>query len=63
MEALEGVQKEKKRTFQERSPKGSGQTTSWGSKGPWKICNTPGVRMALPNRYFDLLGLPRLYRI
>ena len=39
------------------------QTTSWSSKGPWKICNTPGVRMALPNKYFDSLGLPRLYRI
>lgn len=36
-------------------------TTAWSSKGPWNICNTPGVRIALPNSYFDSLKLPKLY--
>ena len=35
-------------------------TTAWSAKGPWRISNTPGVRVALPNSYFDALGLPRL---
>ncbi len=36
-------------------------TTAWSSKGHWNICHTPGVRIALPNKYFDSLGLPRLH--
>lgn len=35
-------------------------STAWSSKGPWRICHTPGVQMALPNRFFDSIGLPRL---
>ncbi len=34
--------------------------TAWSAKGPWKLSHTPGVRIALTNGYFDLLGLPRL---
>jgi RNA-directed DNA polymerase len=34
--------------------------TAWSTKGPWKLSHTPGVRIALPNGYFDMLGLPRL---
>jgi len=34
--------------------------TAWSAKGPWRICHTPGVQMALPSRYYDSLGLPRL---
>lgn len=37
------------------------QSTAWSTKGCWNICNTPGVRIALPNSYFDSLKLPRLY--
>ena len=37
-------------------------TTAWSSKGPWNICHTPGVRLALPNCFFDSIGLPRLER-
>ncbi|MEM6434739.1 MAG: group II intron reverse transcriptase/maturase [Cyanobacteria bacterium P01_D01_bin.115] len=33
---------------------------AWSNKGPWCICHTPSVRMALPNDFFDSLGLPRL---
>lgn len=35
-------------------------TTAWSAKGPWCICHTPGVRIALNNQFFDTLGLPRL---
>lgn len=34
--------------------------TAWSAKGPWRLSHTPGVRIALSNGYFDLLGLPRL---
>jgi len=37
-------------------------TTAWSSKGPWNVCHTPGVRLALPNRFFDSIRLPRLER-
>ena len=35
-------------------------TTAFSAKGPWKISHTPGVRMALDNRFFDRMGLLRL---
>jgi hypothetical protein len=35
-------------------------TTACSVKGPWRIGNTPGVRIALDNGYFDALRLPRL---
>jgi RNA-directed DNA polymerase len=28
--------------------------------GPWRLANSPALAMALPNAYFDSLGLPRL---
>jgi hypothetical protein len=31
-------------------------------RGAWPICHTPGVQLALPNSYFDSIGLPRLSR-
>lgn len=34
--------------------------TAWSAKGPWFKSHTPAVRMALSNKYFDGLGLPRL---
>jgi len=37
-------------------------TTAWSSKGPWNVCHTPGVRSALPNSFFDSIGLTRLER-
>lgn len=37
-------------------------STAWSSKGHWNVCHTPGVRMALPNSFFDTIGLPRLER-
>ena len=35
-------------------------TTAWSAKGPWRASHSPGVCIALANRYFDALGLPRL---
>ena len=34
--------------------------TAWSCKGVWRISQSPGVQMALPNMFFDSLGLPRL---
>jgi RNA-directed DNA polymerase len=34
-------------------------TTAWSTKGPWKISQTPGVRMALNKQFFDRMGLLR----
>ena len=28
--------------------------------GPWRLANSPALAIALPNAYFDALGLPRL---
>lgn len=36
-------------------------TSAWSSKGPWKMAHTPAVRIALPNKFFDSIGLPRLW--
>ena len=35
-------------------------TTAFSSKGPWRVSDTPGVRMALDNRFLDRMGLIRL---
>ena len=41
---------------------GSRLNPYWLAKGPWNVCHTPGVRLALLNRFFDSIGLPRLER-
>jgi RNA-directed DNA polymerase len=35
-------------------------TTVGSSHGPWRIANSPALSFALPNAYFDSLGIPRL---
>ncbi len=42
-------------------PKELALKTAWSSKGPWRVCHSPGVQRALPVQYFDDAGLPRLY--
>ncbi len=37
--------------------------TAWCAKGPWKMSHMPGVRIALNNKYFDALGVPRLLEV
>jgi RNA-directed DNA polymerase len=34
--------------------------TAGSAHGPWRIANSPALSIALPNAYFDSLGLPRL---
>jgi len=34
--------------------------TAGSSHGPWRISHSPALSIALPNAYFDSLGLPRL---
>ena len=34
--------------------------TAGSSHGPWRIANSPAMKYAFPNAYFDLLGVPRL---
>ena len=35
-------------------------TTAGSSHGPWRLANSPALSFALPNAYFDSLGIPRL---
>jgi RNA-directed DNA polymerase len=34
--------------------------TAGSAHGPWRIPDSPGLHIALPNAYFDSLGIPRL---
>jgi hypothetical protein len=34
--------------------------TAASKRGPWRVANSPALYFALPNAYFDSLGIPRL---
>jgi len=34
--------------------------TAGSAHGPWRLANSPALAFALPNAYFDTLGIPRL---
>jgi RNA-directed DNA polymerase len=34
--------------------------TAKSAHGPWRLANSPALSIALPNAYFDSLGIPRL---
>jgi RNA-directed DNA polymerase len=34
--------------------------TAGSAQGPWRLANSPALAIALPNAYFDSLGMPRL---
>jgi len=34
--------------------------TAGSAHGPWRLANSPALTIALPNTYFDSLGIPRL---
>ena len=34
--------------------------TAGSAHGPWRLANSPALSYALPNAYFDSLGIPRL---
>ena len=48
--------------FQELRQRGVGKNlaaqTAGSPHGPWRIANSPGLTIALPNAYFATLGLP-----
>jgi RNA-directed DNA polymerase len=50
--------------FAELRRRGVGQDltaqTVGSAHGPWRIANSPALSFALPNAYFDSLGIPRL---
>jgi RNA-directed DNA polymerase len=35
-------------------------STAGSAHGPWRLADSPGLHPALPNAYFDSLGIPRL---
>ena len=34
--------------------------TAGSAHGPWRLAHSRGLAVALPNAYFDSLGIPRL---
>jgi hypothetical protein len=34
--------------------------TAGSAPGPWRLANSPALAFALPNAYFESLGIPRL---
>jgi RNA-directed DNA polymerase len=50
--------------FAELQQRGVGQDlaaqTAGSAHGPWRLANSPALAIALPNAYFDSLGIPRL---
>jgi RNA-directed DNA polymerase len=34
--------------------------TAGSARGPWRLANSPALQFALPNAFFDWLGIPRL---
>jgi len=50
--------------FAELRKRGVGQDlaahTAGSAHGPWRLANSPALGIALPNAYFDSLGIPRL---
>ena len=58
--------KQGRRRFAELRKRGVGKNlaaqTAGSAHGPWRLANSPALNIALPNSYFDLLGLPTLGR-
>lgn len=40
--------------------RGLAARTAGSAHGPWRLANSPALAIALPNAYFDSLGIPRL---
>lgn len=50
----------KRELIQRGVPEDLAQSEAWSAKGPWRMSHAKAVQMALPNRYFDTMGLPNL---
>jgi RNA-directed DNA polymerase len=48
------------RSFVSEVGKDLAAQTAGSAHGPWRIADSPGLHIALPNAYFDSLGIPRL---
>jgi len=52
--------KRKMELIQRGVPEDLALKTAWSAKGPWKLSYSKAVQMALPNKYFERMGLPQL---
>ena len=54
-----------RRGYRELRKRGVGRRLAWNTAksahGPWRLSRSPALAIALPGRYFDGLGVPRLY--
>ena len=54
-----------RRGYRELRYRGVSRCLAWNTvksaHGPWRLSRSPGLSIALPGRYFDSMGLPRLY--
>lgn len=50
----------KRELIQRGGPEDLARSEAWSAKGPWRMSHAKAVQMALPNRYFDTMGLPML---
>jgi RNA-directed DNA polymerase len=54
-----------RRGYRELVNRGVSRDLAWNTAksahGPWRLSKSPGLAFALPTRYFDSLGVPRLY--
>jgi RNA-directed DNA polymerase len=55
-----------RRRYRELRKRGVSQDLAWNTcksaHGPWRLSRSPALAIALPGRYFERLGLSRLYR-
>lgn len=53
-----------RRGYRELRNRGVDRELAWNTAksahGPWRLSKSPGLFIALPNRYFEALGIPRL---
>jgi RNA-directed DNA polymerase len=54
-----------RRGYRELLRRGISRELAWktakSAHGPWRLSKSPGLSIALPGRFFDSLGLPRLF--
>lgn len=54
-----------RRGYKELRRRGVSRDVAWNTAksahGPWRLSRSPALSIALPGRYFDALGLPRMY--
>jgi RNA-directed DNA polymerase len=54
-----------RRGYKELRKRGVSRSLAWNTAksahGPWRLSRSPALAFALPGRYFDGLGVPRLY--